>query len=76
MLRLVLILLIPVVPLCGVLPGCSNPDNPTPVAAAPAPAPKPEEVKVPKTSSGTGRYGASSKYQKAMEKLNKVGGKE
>jgi len=60
-------------PLGGVLPGCTGPDNPTPKEAPPPAAPKPEETKVPKTSSGKGTYGASEKYQKAMEKAAKGG---
>jgi hypothetical protein len=60
-------------PLSGVLPGCSGPDNPTPTPAPPPPPPKAEEVKVPKTSSGQGTYGASEKYQKAMERAAKGG---
>jgi hypothetical protein len=60
-------------PLGGVLPGCTGADNPTPTPAAPPPPAKEEEVKVPKTSSGQGTYGASSKYQKAMERAAKGG---
>jgi hypothetical protein len=59
-------------PLGASLPGCGNPDNPTPVAAAPPPPPKPEEVKVPKKRGGQ-MYGANAQYQKAMERLNKGG---
>jgi hypothetical protein len=57
----------------GLLSGCSQPDNPPPVTAAPPPAPTAKETEVPKKTSGGENYGASSKYQKAFEKLNKVG---
>jgi hypothetical protein len=55
------------------LPGCAGGDNPAPKpAAGPVAPPKEEELKVPKTSAGKGTYGASSKYQNAMKKFNKV----
>jgi hypothetical protein len=57
----------------GSLSGCSQPDNPAPVTAAPPPAPTAKETEVPKKTAGGENYGASSKYQKAMEKLNKAG---
>jgi hypothetical protein len=57
----------------GLLSGCSQPDNPTPVTAAPPPAPKPEELKVPKKTPGGEQYGANQKYQNAFKKLNKAG---
>jgi hypothetical protein len=43
------------------------------VTAAPPPAPTAKETEVPKKTGGGENYGASSKYQKAMEKLNKAG---
>ncbi len=60
------------IPLGASLPGCSQPDSPTPVAAAPPPAPKPEELKVPRKRGGQ-TYGANAQYQKAMQRLNKSG---
>jgi hypothetical protein len=56
------------------LPGCSQSDNPTPTAAPPPPAPKAEELKVTKQAAPGKAYGASDRYQKAMERLNKQGG--
>jgi hypothetical protein len=60
-------------PLGGVLPGCTGPDNPMPFTAPPPAAPKPDELKVPKNASGTAPYGASEKYQRAMQKAAKGG---
>jgi hypothetical protein len=62
-----------VAPLIAFLAGCTQADAPK-MADAPAPAaPKPEELKAPKVGAGKTEYGASSKYQKAMEKLGKQG---
>jgi hypothetical protein len=63
-----------ITPFLGSLPGCSQADNPQIPAAAPPPAPKQEELQVPKSSAGKEQYGANTKYQKAMERLNKAGG--
>jgi len=73
MFRVLLTLLTVMAPLGGVLPGCTGPDNPTPKDAPPPPAPKEAELKVPKAASGQGTYGASEKYQKAMERAAKGG---
>jgi hypothetical protein len=70
-LRVLIASSIVVAPFLGLLPGCTQPDNPTPKEAPPAPPPKTEELKVPKTSSGKGQYGASERYQKAMERMGK-----
>jgi hypothetical protein len=44
-----------------------------PFTAPPPAAPKPDELKVPKNASGTAPYGASEKYQRAMQKAAKGG---
>jgi hypothetical protein len=61
-------------PLWGVVTGCSQPDNPTPEKAPPPPAPKPEELNVGKKGADNKAYGTGDRYQKAMERLNKPGG--
>jgi hypothetical protein len=70
--RTLLAFVMTLTPLGASLPGCSQHDNPTPVAAAPPPSPKPEELKVPKKKGGQ-VYGANAQYQKAMLRLNKGG---
>jgi hypothetical protein len=72
--RSILALLVVLTLLWGPLPGCNQPDNPTPVSAPPPPAPKAEEVKVPKQGKSGQEYGAGGRYQKAMNRLNKQGG--
>ena len=72
-LQILLTLLSVMAPLLGVLPGCNGPDNPVPKSAPPPPPPKAEELTVPKTGATKTDYGASSKYQKSMERLNKAG---
>jgi hypothetical protein len=71
--RAALALSILIAPSCVGLPGCTGPDNPIPTAAPPPPPAKPEDLKVHKVDGVKSEYGASPKYQKAMEKLNKVG---
>lgn len=61
------------IPLAGLTPGCSGPDNPT-IAHAPfPPPPKPHEVKSHVTRVGSKKfeYGAHPKYKAAMDRLNK-----
>jgi hypothetical protein len=62
-----------VVPLLAFLVGCPQADAPKMADAPPPAAPKPEELKAPKTGVNKTEYGASSKYQKAMERLGKQG---
>jgi hypothetical protein len=66
--RASLALSILIAPSCVGLSGCTNPDNPIAKEAPPPPAAKPEELKVPKAAGGKAEYGASSKYQKSMER--------
>lgn len=63
-----------VVILWGSMPGCSQPDNPTPEKAAPPPPAKPEELAVPKKGNTGKAYGSGERYRKAMEKQNNAGG--
>jgi hypothetical protein len=60
------------VPLSGLVVGCSGADNPQIAQAPPPPPPKPEELQPPKEiTKGKTAYGSSSKYQKAMEGIDK-----
>jgi len=72
--RSLLALTVVMAPLAGAICGCSQADNPKPVEAPPPPPPKPEELKVPKKGANGKEYGSGPAYQKAMERLNKVGG--
>jgi hypothetical protein len=62
-----------VVPLLALISGCNQADAPQMSAAPPPPEPKAEELKIPKTGAGKAQYGASEKYQRAMEKLGRQG---
>lgn len=55
----------------GMLVGCSGADNPK-VAEAPA-FKAPPDTAAPKIPGRKDSYGASSKYQKAMERMNTQG---
>ena len=72
--RSFLALLAIVIPLWSSVPGCSQPDNPTPEKAPPPPPAKPEELVVPKKGSTGQPYGSGDRYRKAMEKQNNPGG--
>jgi len=65
------ILIAAMAPLVGVFVGCGGPDNPK-IADAPAYTP-PANPEPPKIKGRKGEYGASSKYQKAMERMAKQG---
>jgi hypothetical protein len=71
--RAFLTLCLVVAPSGGVLPGCSEADNPKMQAAAPPPPPKAEELEVPKVTAKKGVYGAHPKYQRAMDRMSKQG---
>jgi hypothetical protein len=59
-------------PVCGAFSGCSQPDNPAPAKPTEAVAPpKAEEARPHKNKQGQ-EYGASEKYQRAMEKRLKA----
>ena len=60
-------------PLAMCLPGCTQPDNPTPEKAPPPPPAKPEELAVPRKGPGGSPYGGGDRYKKAREALNKRG---
>jgi len=64
-------LMVIMTPLAGSLPGCTGADNPKVAEAPPPPPPKPDELKTPKIGAEKAEYGANTKYQKAMERLNK-----
>jgi len=59
-------------PLTGLLAGCSGADNPKIVEAPPPPTPKAEQLTPPPNiANKKTQYGTSSKYQKAMEGIDK-----
>jgi len=61
------------IPLAGLVPGCSGPDNPTIADAPTPPPPTPAEVKTHEIKAGDKKveYGSNPKYKKAMDRLNK-----
>jgi hypothetical protein len=48
------------------LPGCTGADNPVVKEAPPPPPPKDSELKIPKSISPKGQYGAGDRYKKAF----------
>jgi hypothetical protein len=62
-------MLIVSLPLLGLVTGCNTADNPKMAEAPPPPAAKADETKVPKVQGKA--YGASDRYQKAMEAAHK-----
>jgi hypothetical protein len=59
-------------PLAVFVIGCSQPDNPKMAEAPPPSADVKQDTTVPKAAGKSGQeYGASPKYQKAMERLDR-----
>ncbi|MGC8643368.1 MAG: hypothetical protein ACP5XB_26215 [Isosphaeraceae bacterium] len=56
------------------LPGCAQPDNPTPKAAPPPPAPKPEELVMPKVQGKTYNPTANPHYKQMQDQFAKQAG--
>jgi hypothetical protein len=58
----------------GLLPGCAQPDNPTPTAAPAPPPPKAEELALPKVQGKTFDPSANPRYKKMQESMAKQSG--
>lgn len=60
--------------LIGLVPGCAQPDNPTPTAAPAPPAPKPKELALPKIAGKTFDPASNPRYKKMQENMAKQSG--
>jgi hypothetical protein len=60
--------------MAGLVPGCAQPDNPTPTTAPTPAAPTPAEVAPHKTAGGKSEYGTGSRYKKMEENFAKQSG--
>jgi hypothetical protein len=58
-------------PLFGILPGCSQADNPKPVDAAPPPAAKASELALPKVKGKTFDPASNPRYKAMQENMAK-----